>query len=182
MITGSKASRRYASAFLQSAIEQDHLDKVLEDVDLIGNTFVSSPDLKRFVRNPVIQSSIKRKVLKEIFEPIVEPLSWLFIQLLIQKGRENLLPEIVKSFVGLYNLHAGIQVVYLDSAYPVSKDQEKELIAVLEKLTSNRIDLKKQVQPGLLGGMAVRIDDTVIDGTVKNKLSRLRTLFYEAEM
>lgn len=179
---GSKASRRYAAAFLQSAIEQDHLDKVLDDVDLIGNTFESSPDLKRFVRNPVIQSSIKLKVLEEVFEPSVQPLTLLFIQLLIQKGREKLLPEIVKSFIELYHDHAGIQEVTLYSAYPVSEDQEKELVSVLEKLTSNQIELEKLVQPELLGGIAIRIDDTVVDGTVKNKLSRLRTLFNEAEM
>lgn len=173
----TKAARRYATALLEVGKELGAVDDILEDIKLIDNTLEGSRELTLFINSPVIKYDDKRKALEEIFGERVEEVTAKFIDLLARKGRVNLLDQIVKAFIQKYNQYAGIIEVDVYTAKELNEDQQISLHQALEKKTNKKVDMSLTHDESLRGGIAVRIDDTVIDGTVKHKLEELEHRF-----
>lgn len=173
----SKAAKRYASAYLETALEFKVLEKAKEDMLLIQNTFLSSPDLRLFLYSPVIKKDKKRAAIEAIFGKKVQDITNNLLKILSEKDREMLIEDITGYFIDLYNIHHGNINVSVSSAYKLDKKQKKALIKQLEQISGKNILLKASVDQSLIGGLKVRIDDTVIDGSVKYKLSQLRDRF-----
>ncbi len=175
-----KAARRYANALLQLAVEEDILDEVLNDIGTIHNTLEGSRELQLFLKSPVIKPDDKRKALETIFDEKVQHMTMQFLLLIIRKGREKLIAQITAAFLELYKMHAGILEVEVATAMELPEDLESKLQKTLEQLTRMNVEMNVETRSELLGGMTLRIDDTVIDGTVKHKISQLNTIFKEA--
>ncbi len=169
----TKAARRYGTALLELSKERDEVKPVLEDVSFINNTLKDSRELILFLQNPVINSEDKQAVLEELFEKHMQEVTKLFLKLLVRKKRINILDQITESFLESYNKYAGIIEIIVSVAYPLSDEQRKNLHKKLEEKTGLKVDLIVNVDKSLKGGMAVRIEDTVIDGTVKHQLQEL---------
>lgn len=173
----SKAARRYASALLETAKEQKSVEETLKDILFIKNTIDNSKDLLVFLKSPVIKPDDKEAVLKSIFEKHIGKLSNGFVKLVSSKERADILPEIVVAFVNQYNDYAGIIEVEVRTAKALEEKQVKELQKVLEKTTSKKVEMSLKEEAELRGGLLVKIQDTVIDGTVKHKLEQLEQTF-----
>ncbi|MEX0904318.1 MAG: ATP synthase F1 subunit delta [Balneolaceae bacterium] len=176
----SKAARRYAHAFLETAIEQGSLEKVREDMLFIQNTIGDSSELKIFLRSPVVKKSVKKSALEAIFSGKVQQLTMDLISILSEKGREDLLYEICDGFFDQYNVHHGIIEVDVQTAFDLKSNEKDSLQKILEKNTGKKVQMDITVDESLIGGLTVRIDDTVIDGSVKYKLSQLKDKFIAA--
>lgn len=172
-----KAAQRYATSLLQVAIEQEKVDDLLADMRLLNQTMEQSRDLVLFLKSPIIKRDKKKKVMVELFGNHVTEITAAFIEILIRKGRELLLPDIVTAFIRKYNEYAGIINIKVVTARKLSESEIKNLQSVLEKKTKKTVQLDISVDSGLMGGLKVRIEDTVIDGTVKHKMEELESLF-----
>ena len=175
MIT--KAARRYASAFLQIGQEQDNVEAMLEDIELIKNTIDDSRDLQLFLRSPIIKFDDKVQALDELFGDKVGDITNQFIKLLARKDRVEILHQITLAFIEQYNKYAGIIEVEVYAANELSEKQQESLHKALEQKTGKTVNMHISVDESLKGGIAVRIDDTVIDGTIKHKLEQLEATF-----
>ncbi|MEX0721722.1 MAG: ATP synthase F1 subunit delta [Balneolaceae bacterium] len=175
----SKAAHRYAIALLELADENKSVDQVLKDILFIKNTIEGSRDLLVFLKSPMVKPEKKVAALEAIFGDKVSDLVHKFITLIAKKGRENILGEITIAFIEKYNEYAGIITVEVRVAKALDENQLAELTQVLEKTTGKQVNIDLKVQPELKGGLAVKIDDTVIDGTIKHKLEQLEDLFLE---
>jgi F-type H+-transporting ATPase subunit delta len=178
----TKAARRYASALLQVAEERNEVETILEDINLIKDTLEGSRELVVFLRSPVIKYDDKAGVLKTLFGDKVQKPTQLFLELLARKNRIQLLDEITHAFIELYYEYAGIIMVDVVTAGKLDKEQQRSLQDMLENKTGKKVKLRLSVDKDLKGGMSIRIDDTVIDGTVKHKLEQLENLFLEPEI
>ncbi|TVR16121.1 MAG: ATP synthase F1 subunit delta [Balneolaceae bacterium] len=176
----STAAKRYANAFLKTVIEEGKLEKAKDDISLISNTLESSKELRLFLKNRIISSSQKRAALESIFSDKTDKLTFGLIKLLLDKKRENLLEQISGNFLALYNHHHGIIEANIYSASKLDDKQQKALIKELEQSTGKKVKINAKIQEDLLGGLMVRIDDTVIDGSVKFKLNQLKEKFTSA--
>jgi F-type H+-transporting ATPase subunit delta len=175
-----KAAGRYARAILEVAVDSDSLEKEKEDMQFINLTIESSRELKLFLQSPLIKKAIKINVLKEIFEGKVQQSTMNLLILLAEKSREKLLLDITRSFISLYKKHHGIIDVKVETAFELDEDQKTKLLKVLESETGKKVQMDLNVQKELMGGLTVRIDDTIIDGSVKYKLSQLKESFTAA--
>jgi F-type H+-transporting ATPase subunit delta len=175
-----KAARRYASALLVTAIEQDILEEVKDDMLLIKQTVSDSSELRLFLRSPIIKKEFKKAALDEIFENKIQKLTSDLISILSQKGRENILMGITQSFGELYNGHHNIIEVDVRTAFELNKDQKSSLHKELESVTGKTVLMHIEKNEDLIGGLTVRIDDTVIDGSAKYKLNQLKEKFTTA--
>lgn len=170
----TKAAKRYANAFLGLALEKDILENTREDMLLIKNTIDTSSDLQVFLKNPIIKKDQKKAAVKQIFEGSVQDVTFEFYNLLARKDRENLLEDISNKFIELYNQHQGIIKVGVTSAKKLEEAQLKALKKSIEQTTGKKVEFNTDVDEELIGGLKIRIEDTVVDGSVKFKLSQLK--------
>jgi len=169
----TKAAKRYATALLELAKERDEVEEILEDIEFIHNTLDDSRELVVFLKSPVIKFDDKTEALEALFfDKITEP-TQLFLKLLSRKDRINLLHQITEAFVEKYKDYAGIITVDVYIAREMNDQQRDSLHNNLEEKTQKKVDMNIIQDESLKGGMAIRIDDTVIDGTVKHKLEKL---------
>jgi F-type H+-transporting ATPase subunit delta len=178
----TKAAKRYANAFLGLAIEDGILEKIREDMLLIKNTIDASSDLKLFLKNPIIKKDQKKAVFQQVFGEKIQEITFKFYELLSRKDRESLLEDISKKFIELYNQHQGIIKVGVTSAKKLEDAQLKALRKNIERSTGKKVEFKANVEEDLIGGLKIRIDDTVVDGSVKFKLSQLKDRLTSTEV
>lgn len=173
----SKVARRYASAYLQTVLQLDKLEQAKDDMLFIKATTSGSRDLQLFLKSPIVKSTDKKEALTTIFEPHISKESFSLINLLVSKGREENLNEISREFINLYNLHEGILEVGVTTASTLSDDQKGNLLKSLETKTGKTIEMNLSVDESIRGGVIIKINDTVIDGSVKHKISQLKNKF-----
>lgn len=173
----TKAARRYATALLEISRELDQVEDILEDITLINNTIEGSKELMLYLSSPIIKYDVKMSVLDEIFGSRVQEVTRRFISLLARKGRANLLHQVAKAFIEKYNQYKGIIKIDVFSAMSLGESQKNSLHKALEKRTGKKVEMTVTEDSSLRGGLSVRIDDTVIDGTVKHKLEELEQKF-----
>jgi F-type H+-transporting ATPase subunit delta len=176
----TRAARRYAATLLEVGKERDEVKALLDDMNFINNTINDSRELALFVQSPIIKYEDKQAVLEKLFGKQVQESTWSFIQLLIRKKRIGILHQVAQAYIEKYKKYAGIIDVEVSVAYELNSSQKKALYNALEKVTSQKADLSIHKDESLRGGMAVRIGDTVIDGTVRHKLQELEQTFHSA--
>ncbi len=178
----TKVAKRYASALFLEAREQKLLDKVSDDMRFISDVISGSSELRTFLKSHIITRKRKTEVLDDLLDKNVGKLTKQFLHLIITKRREDQLLGISLAYLKRYENEQGIQNI---DVYVVSKpdtSQSKKLQDALGKKTGKQVRITYIEDSSLKGGMAVRIDDTVIDGTIKHKLQQLEATFQQAGM
>jgi len=173
-LIGTRVTIRYAKALFELAKEKAILDNVEKDLNRIQRVIDVSEKFQMMLVSPVIGADEKRRVLDNLFRKQLHPITFHFLNLLIDKKRENLLPIIINQFMKLLDEDRGILRGKLITAYKFTKTQMRLLKEKLDKITKKNVVLEQVVDPGLLGGFIVRLEDTVIDTSLKNQLVKIR--------
>ncbi|KPQ00600.1 MAG: F-type H+-transporting ATPase delta subunit AtpH [Bacteroidetes bacterium HLUCCA01] len=172
MISGI-ASRRYAKGLLQLAIDNDTLKQQLADMQLITSVFNGSRELQLALVSPVIKDSKKKTIVSEIFAKKVSETTNRLIDILSAKGRLSLLSGTAHAFQDLYNQHAGILEVTIRTAFQMDSKQIDSVVSAFSKSIGLTVQPTIIVDSSLIGGITLTYRDTVIDGSIKNKLEQL---------
>lgn len=172
-------SSRYANALLSIADENETFDRVLNDITFIYNTLKDSKELRNFLANPIISTSDKLTALNELFKNHINNDLNNFLNLLLEKGRENLLFDICKRFVVLSNEKLNQVEIGITSAVDLSDNQKEELKLKLENIISKKVIPTFSIDSSIIGGFKARYGDTVIDASVKHQLEVLKKKLFE---
>ncbi len=175
-------SSRFATALLQSASEKNISGAVSADVELISQTITASKELRNLLASPVLKESKKAEIIEEIFKSKVSADSLNFLKFVIRKNRENLLHEILKRFIELWNSKNNILSAKITSAYKLEESEKKHIAEVLEKYTGKKIQSVFNIDQKIIGGFVLKIGDTVIDGSVANQLLVLKKKLLEENL
>ena len=167
-------ARRYASALYEEARQQSRSKPVDRDIETIDEALKASRELVGFFKSPIISRDKKKAVIDSLFGNRVDELTLQFLKLLVDKQREDIVPEVIEAYRILRDEHLGIMAATARVAQPLSGGEEKELVDTLGKMTGKSIRLSVELDPGLLGGAVVRVGDTVYDGSIRNHLELLR--------
>ncbi len=173
-----KAAKRYAQAWYDQAAEQGVLDRVLEDSRLIGSMVSESRELQTFLKNQIISNQKKKDVIENLLSDSVSEATYALINLLLKKNREDLLGAVAEAFIDTYNQNHGILEAEVRHPKKLDQKQVDALKKALEQRTGKTIELTLIEDPSLIGGLTIKIGDTVIDGSVKNKIQKLDALFH----
>lgn len=173
-MSDSTVARRYAQALSEMADERGVLEQIDEDIDMVRASLEGAPELRRFFASPVIGREKKEAVVTELLGERTHALTLQFVKLLIRKKRERLLGEIAAAYRSLRDEQLGIVEVQARTAEPLSEEERAELEKALAERTGKQVRLETSVDESLMGGVVVRIGDTVIDGSVQHQLRALR--------
>jgi F-type H+-transporting ATPase subunit delta len=165
---------RYANALFELAREQDALDQVAENLQGLRALLAESGDLRRLIRSPVISREEQGRAIVALAERAgFHQLTRQFVGLLAHKRRLFALPQIIAVYLEMLSEHKGEVRAELTSAVELSTAQ---LEAVKERLTASigqTVTVATAVDPGLLGGLVVRVGSRMIDASLRTKLQRL---------
>lgn len=173
MIPGAMA-KRYATALFSAASAKGLLEEIKRDMDSFEQLVTVNPALENFILSPQVRTDDKKDLLRRNLRGRVSALFIDFLHLLIDKKRFDFAREIFAAFTDLYEKHAGIVEVKAVTAVPLSAELEAKMEAKLEEQLQKRVRLSKEVDPGIIGGMVLRIDNKIIDGSIRFNLERLR--------
>ena len=168
-----RVAKRYAGALFAVAERNGILDAVASDLTLISRFLAEVPYLRAIIMQPLVSDARKNKVADDAFGDRVTATSLNFLKLLIRKRREELVEECAREFQSLLAAHSNTAEAEASTAVPLTPDQTERLTQSLQALTGKTIRLTTQVDTALVGGVVVRIGDTVMDGSVRGKLERL---------
>src|SRR5690349_962567 len=118
---------RYAKSLIDLAVERGQLEVIYNDMLYLQNLCKSSKEFVNVLRSPVIKSDKKESIIDAITKYNVSSITFAFNKLLISKGREGDLPEIISAFIDQYNEIKGINKVKLTTAVPVSDEVKKAI-------------------------------------------------------
>ena len=169
----TRVATRYASALFAAASKLGKSDAVESDLAGLESLWNQAPALRRALESPLIPGERKHAVVDAALADIDE-LSKTFLHLLIEKRREEILPAVKEEFGRQADDARGLIRAEATTAVPLADSERAALVGALQSRTGKTIELSAHVDAGILGGLIVRMEDTVIDGSVRGALERLR--------
>jgi len=171
-IHSNPVSRVYAEALFRVARNKGVVAEIGESLQGVGAVVRDTPEFRRFLRAPMIETARKKAVVESVFHGRIEDLLVDFLCLLIDKDREDAIEGIVEQYRLLADREAGRMRVGVRTAQPLSEAQRQKLESTLRDVLQHECLLDTRVEPELIGGMVLRIGDKLYDGSVRRQLQR----------
>jgi F-type H+-transporting ATPase subunit delta len=173
-----RLASRYAKSLIDLAIEKGQLEKVYEDMQWLQAVCRSNRDFVNLLKSPVVKADTKKKIVDAVTKDSVGEMTSAFYRLLIAKGRESVLPEILTAFIAAYKGHKNIHVVKLTTATPVTDAVKKAIIEQVKQTAGfEHIELEEKVDPSLIGGFILQAGDKLVDASVAYDLRSIARQF-----
>ncbi|HEY2736497.1 MAG TPA: ATP synthase F1 subunit delta [Polyangiales bacterium] len=167
--------RRYGSAILALATQENKVDRVSSDLHDFAASWKDSRALRAAFENPVISVEARRKILRAVAAASgMDDLTVRSLLMLSDRGRLTELPQIVEAFDELAEARGGRVRAEVITASELPEAYFSELQKILEQVTGKHVIVTTRVDPSLLGGVVTRIGDQVFDGSLSHKLSELK--------
>lgn len=165
-------AKRYAQAIFEIALEQDKLDAWASDMSTVAGV-VGDAVVAAFLESPKFHFDDKHRLLSEHLKGI-NPLVLNLVYLLITKGRLGIFSDIVDEYHRVLDKHRGIERAEAITAVPLDDEDKAKLTRYLGAVVDRKVALTSEVDPGLLGGVSVRIGGKLMDGSTRSQLAALR--------
>ncbi|OLS01826.1 F0F1 ATP synthase subunit delta [Tissierella creatinophila] len=168
--------KRYASSLFEVGIELNKLDDFHSQLEFIEKTFRSEEKLIQILEHPRISKGEKRRMLENIFTQNIskEILNFLFI--IIDKRREDSLMDIVREYNTLFKEYKGILEIEAVTAVSMKEDAKEKLKLVLKNRFKKEIQLSNSIDPSIIGGVVLKMDNKVIDSSLKSQLKEMESI------
>lgn len=180
MDTG-RISVRYAKALLEVAQKNGSANKVYLEMESVSNAFFAVPDLKKAMNNPHVTTDERKKLLLSAAGNESSPVSSefsKFVDLVIDRKRENYFQSISLVFQDLYRKDNNIIIGKLTTATEVSdqvKEKMKALVAQIANLPlGGEVEFLSEVNPNLIGGFQLQVESNLLDASVATQLQEIK--------
>ena len=163
----------YARSLFEVAKEQDKLDVVHEQIGEFADAMSENRDLQVFFFSPYFSTPEKDKGLEQALDGADETVLH-FLRLLIEKHRMPALFRTRREFDALWEHENKRLPVSVTSAIELDKSTVKQIGDAISEQTGQHIDLKSNVDPDILGGIVLRVGNSILDASIRNRLEKLR--------
>jgi F-type H+-transporting ATPase subunit delta len=165
---------RYAKSLIELAKEKNVLDVVYEDMKLFKDTADKNRGLMLALKSPVVRHEKKLGILRSLFQARVNPVSYSIFTIITKKNRESILDAIADEFIVSYNLQQGIQMATVVTSTPLTEALRTQFINIVASYTGKTIQLEEKVDPNIIGGYVLRVDDRQLDASLRSRLNELK--------
>lgn len=174
-------ARSYAGTLLELALRDDDTEAYARAIHELAEWIRREPRFQRFLDTPRVRVTEKKEALREVLAGHVPDRFLRFLYIVLDKGRQRLIPQIAAEFTGLVDEHLGRVHVEITLAAPADDAMRKRLEAAIEQAEGRAVLPHYRVDPDLLGGVVLRIGDRVLDGSLRRRLLGLRKTLLTGE-
>lgn len=169
------AASGYAAAFLEVAKAEGVTGVVGDELATFSQAFESSPELQNTLSDGNMPVDRRQMVIGNLLGSKANSVTVNLLSMLVGAGRSKEIPAVVSSYLqgaaSINNAQSG----QVRSAFALSDEQKAALTAAVVSKLGKHVHLTYVIDPTLLGGVVTTIGDTVIDGSVKNRLDQLKS-------
>lgn len=165
---------RYATSLYEVGVEENCLEELRAQVESLGDILSQNPDYLRLLSTPVLTKAEKKDLFKAALGESLSPYLQNFLEILVDRGRIAQYPQVRTAFHKLYNRSHGIEEAVAVTAIPLSDAMKGRLTEKLAAVTGKTILLQNRVDPTILGGVRIEMEQGQLDDTVAGRLERLK--------
>lgn len=166
-------ARRYSRTLVVLGKTVDKLETWRQELRSVQDVIDELPRLSRLVRNPAVPASVRRKLITKGFRDQIDPLLHRFLLGVVDRRRLYLLPVIIEELRLAIDEIRGHHPAEITSALSLSDSLQQAIVKRLENTTGYTLDARFHVDPEIIGGLHIRIDDVAVDGRFSRILREL---------
>jgi F-type H+-transporting ATPase subunit delta len=165
----------YAAALFEVARAEGALPVVEEELFKLSDVLAQSDELRATLTDPAIPAEKRQEIIENLLaRGKATPITTSLVSFVVRAGHARDLPAIISSLIERAAAERKHAVAEVRSAIPLDQDQRDRLARALSKNVGKEVEVKVHVDPSVLGGLAARVGDVVIDGTVRHRLDQLK--------
>ncbi len=167
-------SKVYGDALFSLALEENKLDEVWEEVKLLSSALQENKEFTNMMTHPDMTQEKGLALLEEAFGGKLSDVMMGFFQVLVKKGRFSEILSVLDYFQKEAKEYKKIGVVYVTTPTGITKEQKSSIVERLTQISGYQsLEMNYVVDPGLLGGIRIRIGDRVVDNSIQTKLEEM---------
>lgn len=173
-----RIASRYAKSLLELSIEKGVQEQVHNDMNRLISLEQSNKEFSTLINSPILSDDKKLSVLKALFSNKTSALTLSFFDLVGHKGRAAFLPAMAREFHKQYNQHLGIQTAEFTSTIQLDDELRASISDIVREISGKeKVELIEKIDPNLIGGFVLRVNDKQLDESIKSKLQKLKLDF-----
>ena len=174
-MTEESLATGYAQALFEVASERGGADDIENDLEGIKKLLETNREFRDILYHPSITKTDKKDIINKTIGRQCSS-KWVrnLLYILIDKRREKILDFLPDVFKGVAGQIRGVVSVKVQTAFPLTGTRRVKLKENIEKLTKKKVELETEVNKEIIGGMIIRIENKIIDGSITNQLKNLK--------
>lgn len=166
--------RLYAEALLAAASKAGVADAAVEQLQqVVGDVIGEHPSLAAAMASPRVEANEKVRILDKLFADQLDPTLLRFLKVVAQRGRLGQLAYMAAAAREMRDEALGRVVAEVRSAVPLDDELKASVSSRLGDVLQKEVVIREKVDPELIGGLVIRVGDTVFDGSVAGRLSEM---------
>jgi F-type H+-transporting ATPase subunit delta len=167
----------YAEALFAVARSEGDLTDVEDELFRFARILEGNDELRATLTDPDLPVSRRQQIVEDLLGGRANPVTTSLVSMVVGTGRSHELTAIIGELVRLSAAEGNKELAEVRSAVALTDDQKERLADALGKATGKSVEVKVVLDPSILGGLVAQVGDTIIDGSVKTKLEKLKTAF-----
>lgn len=171
----SAVAKRYAKALIELGQEEKRYKEIGAELRAIAEVFAANPELKRFALNPMYKLEERQGLVKKVVDALkTSETVKRFLAILTETRDIGIIEDISAAYSVLEDELSGKIKVKVESATELDNSRIQEIGKKLSQLTNKEVMLTVEKNPALIGGLVFKIGNTILDGSVKTQLERVK--------
>ena len=170
-------ANRYADALFQFGTEKNILDQLVDQFRTVKEVINTNQSFRLVLEHPQISQEKQQQLVETVFQGMDSHVIHT-IKLLVERNRVHIIGNMVSRLEQLTNDAKGIAVAQVYSVRQLTEKEQQDIAqAIAKRFQKREVKVHNIVDPAIIGGLKVRVGNTIIDGSVSGKLERLERQF-----
>ncbi len=165
-------ANRYANALLSLASEKGAIAEYRQNVKELRKAFLENEEIIKILNSAFIEFNEKEQIIDKIV--IYDDYIKNFIKVIVRNSRSNQIIKIFNEFIKICNERLQIKDGIVYSTRLLSEEEIQKIESGIEKRLQSKVELENVIDKKLIGGVKVIVEDKIFDGSIKNKVEKLK--------
>jgi len=166
--------KKYSQALYKVAVKEDDINQISNRLHSIKSILKSVPELNQLLITRRVQMEDKMIMLKNILGDIISDIEMDLTVLLMENGHMMLFGEVIKRFDYLLDKNSQVIKIRITSSSRLSDDEVQQISSKIENKIQKKVDVKIETDTSIIGGIKLRVGNTLIDGSISSRLQKMR--------